>query len=111
MRIRKQPGAAALPVVANVAKASGKTSGKTSGRKAPLPVGAAQAKTHLLALINEVRQSGTPVIITRRGKPQVQIAPLDFELSQPDIIGCMKGTFQVTGDIIGPEPDAWEAMQ
>ena len=75
------------------------------------PIGAAKAKAHLLSLIDEVQQTGTPVIITRRAKPQVQIAPLDPELPMPDIIGCMKGTFHVTGDIVGPEPDEWEAMQ
>ena len=61
--------------------------------------------------MDEVKENGTPVIVTRRGKPHVQIAPLDPELPVLNIFGCMKGTVTVTGDIIGPEPDEWEAMQ
>ncbi len=85
------------------------TSGKPRVRRVGA-VGAAQAKAHLLSLINEVKESGTSVIITKRGEPQVKLAPLDPLEPAPDIIGCMKGTFTVTGDIIGPEPDVWEAM-
>ncbi len=87
------------------------TSPATRLSRQPGPIGAAKAKAHLLSIIDEVQQSGTPVIITRRGKPQVQIAPLDPELPLPDIFGCMKGTVTITGDIIEPEPDEWEAMQ
>ncbi len=75
------------------------------------PIAAAQAKAHLLSIMEEVSQNGIPVIITRRGKPLVQIAPLDPMPPAPDIFGCMKGTVTITGDIVGPEPDEWEAMQ
>ena len=27
-----------------------------------------------------------------------------------DIIGYMKGTIKITGDIVSPEPDPWDAM-
>lgn len=74
------------------------------------PIAAAQAKTHLLRLIDEVSRDGIPVVISKRGKPLVQIAPLDTP-PLDDPFGCMKGTVTITGDIIGPEPDMWEAMQ
>lgn len=38
---------------------------------------------------------------------QVQRASLDGALAS-GIFGCMKGTAQVTGDIVGPEPNDWE---
>lgn len=41
----------------------------------------------------------------------VQIAPLDTGTPAGDIFGCMEGTFAITGDVVGPEPDVWEAMQ
>ena len=75
------------------------------------PIGTAQAKAHLLSIMEEVRQNGTPVIVTRRGKPHVQIAPLDAAAPVADIFGCMKGTITITGDIVGPEPDEWDALQ
>ncbi len=87
---------------------------KITSPKAPArrngPIAAAQAKTHLLRLIDEVSRDGIPVIISKRGKPLVQIAPLDTP-PLDDPFGCMKGTVTITGDIIGPEPDVWEAMR
>ncbi len=74
-------------------------------------VGAAQAKAHFLAIMDEVKANGTPIVVTRRGIPQVQIAPLEPSRPVTDIFGCMKGTVTITGDIVGPEPDEWEAMQ
>ncbi len=75
------------------------------------PVAAAQAKAHLLSIMDEVHENGIPVIVTKRGKPLVMIAPLEPTPPSPDIFGCMKGTVTITGDIVGPEPDEWEAMQ
>lgn len=72
------------------------------------PVAAAQAKTHLLALIAQVELDRTPIVITRRRRPIVQIVPMQEEVKS-DIFGCMKGTGRITGDIVGPEPDVWEA--
>jgi prevent-host-death family protein len=71
-------------------------------------MGAAKAKTHFLSVIDQVDQEGVPVTVTRRGKAIVQVVPI--EQRPRDIFGCMKGTAWVTGDIVGPEPDIWEAM-
>jgi prevent-host-death family protein len=73
------------------------------------PIAASKAKAHLLALIDQVHADRTPIIITKRGRPVVQLVPIE-ETARPSIFGCMKGTFRVTGDIVGPEPDVWEAM-
>ena len=73
-------------------------------------IAAGQAKTHLLRLIDEVSRDGIPIVISKRGKPLVQIAPLDTPALE-DPFGCMKGTVTIVGDIVGPEPDIWEAMQ
>ncbi len=77
---------------------------------APKTVAAAKAKAHLLELLTEVDHDQAEVVITRRGKPVAKLVPYR-EVNQPDIAGCMKGTFEITGDVIGPEPDVWEAMQ
>ena len=71
-------------------------------------VPAAKAKAHLLALLSEVDQAGHEFIITKRGKPVAKLVPV---ASAGDIVGCMKGTFRIVGDVIGPEPDEWDAMQ
>ena len=70
---------------------------------------AAKAKTHLLQLLDTVDRDRTSITITKRGRPVAQLIPM---LSQPHtpLWGCMKGTVKITGDIVGPEPDIWEAM-
>jgi prevent-host-death family protein len=72
-------------------------------------VSASDAKTHLLKLLDTVDRTREGLVITKRGRPVAKLVPVDKK--QPlDIFGCMKGTFRITGDIVGPEPDAWEAM-
>lgn len=70
---------------------------------------ASKAKTHLLELLKDVDTRRESILITRRGRPVAQLVPIDQE--QPrSIFGYMKGTIKITGDIVGPEPDIWEAM-
>jgi prevent-host-death family protein len=73
------------------------------------PVAAAKAKAEFLGLIERVSTERRPITITKRGKPLVQIVPIDHHVSQ-DPFGCMKGSVRILGDIVGPEPDIWEAM-
>jgi prevent-host-death family protein len=70
---------------------------------------AAKAKAHLLELLDTVNTTHAAITITKRGRPVARLVPIENEPA-PDIFGCMKGTFQITGDIISPEPDVWEAM-
>ncbi len=72
-------------------------------------VPAAQAKTHLLRLLDTVHRERRSITITKRGKPVAQLVPLQTE-PRASLWGCMKGSGRITGDIVGPEPDLWEAM-
>ena len=74
------------------------------------PVPASKAKAHFLELVSAVSRGGTELVITKRGKPVAKLVPYRSN-DRPDIVGCMTGTFEITGDIISPEPDVWEAMQ
>ena len=73
------------------------------------PVAAAKAKAEFLGLIERVSTERRSVTITKRGKPLVQIVPID-NCSIDDPFGCMKGSVKTVGDIVGPELDHWEAM-
>lgn len=75
----------------------------------PETVAAAKAKAEFLGLIEKVSTQRRTVTITKRGKPMVRIVPIDNKTSD-DPFGCMKGSVQVNGDIVGPEPEIWEAM-
>lgn len=93
--------------------AATKTKSPSPARKSPVApksVTVSHAKTHLLTLINDVDKRGESLILTRRGRPIARLVPIE-PIQLASIFGCMKGTFEITGDIVGPEPDVWEAMQ
>lgn len=74
-------------------------------------MGAAKAKMHFLALVDQISANESPVTITKRGKPVVRMVPVDATLPAKSIFGCMKGTAREVGDIVAPEPDSWEALR
>jgi prevent-host-death family protein len=82
---------------------------KTRSKAPQRLMSASQAKTHLLELLDTVDRTREGLVITKRGRPVAKLVPIDTEPAQ-SIFGCMKGTFRITGDIVGPEPDVWEAM-
>ena len=77
-------------------------------RRYPKSVPATTAKTHLLALLDTVSRDRSPITITKRGHPVATLNPVGDQSRKP-LWGCMKGTGTITGDIVGPEPDVWEA--
>jgi len=63
-------------------------------------IAAGAFKAQCLAIMDQVSQSGEPVVITKHGKPVVKLVPA--ENSADDIFGYMKGKFKIVGDIVGP---------
>jgi prevent-host-death family protein len=63
---------------------------------------AAQFKSQCLALIEQVAQSGRPVVVTKHGKPIVQITPV--EPDEDEIFGFLKGKGRIVGDIMNSIP-------
>ena len=58
---------------------------------------AAQFKSQCLAVMEQVANSGRPVVVTKHGKPVVQIIPIDSD--EDEIFGFMAGKFRIIGDI------------
>jgi len=99
------------PHPASATPKPGKRSGLATTRlNTEQTVAASAAKTHLLELLDQVNTRRKPVTITKRGRPVARLVPIEYP-SPVSIFGCMKGTFKITGDIVGPEPDVWEAME
>lgn len=62
-------------------------------------------KADAVAVLDEVRQTGTPVRITRSGKVVAEILPPPVRAKRrkkPFPWGCMAGTAEIVGDISGP---------
>ena len=67
-------------------------------------------KATCLGVVEEVRRTGKPVRITKFGQPVAEVVPAKPPRKK-SWIGCMKGTFEVHGDIVGPIRafDNWDA--
>ena len=53
-------------------------------------------------LMDEVQRTGEELIITKHGKPVARLAPV-LDSAEPSLIGWMRGTSEVVGDLISPE--------
>ena len=71
-------------------------------------IAAAQAKAHFLQIIESVRVNGHSVLVTRRGKPTVQIVPVPATPDAP-LFGRLKGVMQFPKDIVSPDTETWES--
>jgi len=69
-------------------------------------------KATCLAVLERVRKTGEPVLVTRFGQPVAQISPPQTVKHVPRLGGGV-GTAVILGDIVGPISDEsdWEAAQ
>ncbi len=69
-------------------------------------------KATCLAVLERVRQTREPVLVTKRGVPIAEIKPPP-ETAAGAWLGSMAGSAGIVDDIVAPvEPeDAWEAMR
>jgi prevent-host-death family protein len=72
-------------------------------------IAAAAFKAQCLTLMDNVRATKQPLIITKRGRPVAKLVPV--EEGDDDFIGRLKGVFRVVGDIESPvdPPESWES--
>lgn len=68
-------------------------------------IAAGEFKAKCLQLMDEVNETGVELIITKRGKPVARLLPAEKPHISP--FGWMKGTFEITGDIVTSDPSEW----
>ena len=74
-------------------------------------IAAGQFKARCLKLMDDVRMTREPVLITKKGRPVAKLVPAD---TQPeDIFGCLRNEIKIMGDIESPvTPLAeWDALR
>jgi prevent-host-death family protein len=70
-------------------------------------------KATCLALLDKVKRTGQPILVTKRDEPIAQIIPP----SPPDHPGSWLGSFRSTGKIVGDivsspvDEDEWESLR
>jgi prevent-host-death family protein len=72
---------------------------------------AAKFKARCLKLIEDVRTTREPILITKRGRPVAKLVPV--ETSADNFIGRLEGIVRIVGDIQSPvePPESWEALR
>jgi prevent-host-death family protein len=72
---------------------------------------AGEFKTHCLTVMEKVRVTREPVLITKRGRPVAKLVPA--EEKPPKFLGRLQGVVKILGDIESPiEPgSAWEVLR
>jgi prevent-host-death family protein len=72
---------------------------------------AGEFKARCLKVMDQVRATREPVVITKRGRPVAKLVPVNGRGG--DVFGCLEGVFQIVGDIESPvvPPEEWEANQ
>lgn len=59
-------------------------------------------KAKCLGILEQVRKTRKPVLITRFGEPVAEVVPPSAAKVAGRQLGCMVGTGKIRGDIVGP---------
>jgi prevent-host-death family protein len=69
-------------------------------------------KATCLAVLQKVKRTGRPVLVTRFGKPVASIVPPPTPVRRRDWLGSLAGTATIVGDIVSPASpeEDWEVL-
>ena len=72
---------------------------------------AGQFKARCLRIMDEVRSTREPMLITKKGRPVAKLVPADGP--PEDIFGCLKDEIKIVGDIESPVTplEDWDALR
>lgn len=70
-----------------------------------MPAGEFKAKC--LKVMERVAETGEPLVVTRHGRPVVQLIPVSQ--GAPSLFGRLSGAVTREGDLLAPIGDAWDA--
>ena len=70
-------------------------------------------KATCLGVLDRVRRTRKPVLVTKFGKPVAEVVPPSTSAEPREWIGALVGTGRVVGDIVSPASSArdWEALK
>ena len=70
-------------------------------------------KATCLEVLERVRKTRKPILVTRFGRPVAEVAPPPLSTQKGDWLGSMAGTAKIKGDIVSPATDVrdWEVLK
>jgi prevent-host-death family protein len=71
---------------------------------------ASEFKAKCLAVMDEVAQTGEGVVVTKNGKPLVELVPHKTKAKR-GLVGLLKGDLVIKGDVMSPIDAPWDAMK
>jgi prevent-host-death family protein len=83
--------------------------GHLEGRLMTKTMKASECKAKFLGVLDEVEATRQRVIVTKNGKPVAEIVP--FVEKPRTLLGAMKGSVTILGDIISPIDVEWDALK
>ena len=70
-----------------------------------------QFKATCLAVLERVRTTGEPLLITKHGRAVAQVLPPPLAPAAASAFGCLAGTAEEVGDLLAPLPEEeWEVL-
>jgi prevent-host-death family protein len=70
---------------------------------------ASECKAKFLGVLDEVASKHERIIVTKNGKPVAEIVP--FVQKPKTLLGAMKGSITILGDLEEPLDVEWEALK
>lgn len=82
-------------------------------KKPTKTVAISEFKATCLAVLERVRRTGTPIVVTRRGQPVAEVVPPSLASTGDAWLGAMRGTATITADLVAPttESGEWEVLR
>ena len=84
------------------------------GGQAPMnplhePVGAAEFKARCLQIMDQVKETGGEVTITKHGHPVAKLVPIAAQVARPPLLGSCKGSLIILDedDLVPSTADEW----
>jgi len=70
-------------------------------------------KATCLSVLQKVKRTGRPILVTRFGEPIAEIVPPTAPSRRRNWLGALAGTVTIVGDIVSPasDEDDWEALR
>jgi prevent-host-death family protein len=76
-------------------------------------VAISEFKAKCLGILEQVRKTRRPIRVTKFGEPVAEVIPPSPGKASERQLGCMAGTGEILGDIVGPTGswDDWDASR
>ena len=70
-------------------------------------------KAKCLAILARVEKTKQPVRITRHGRPVAEVVPATTVIDRAALMGSMRDSIKILGDIVSPasDEDEWEVLR